>query len=253
MRSQADPEGGAEPFPYQIAPPSAVRSRRFRLFALTGLAAYLLALVATLPARLLLERADEPHIWLAVSGTVWNGEAALSHGHAVRWQWAPLASITNLGFSTHVQVIGADTELKGIAAWRPSGIVITDLKGNASATLISALAPTLPFLCDFPMRVNMDRIAFGGSAPGAAGEITGSAGSCSSRTSAVAASAPVPPLAAEATINVGGSTGWVAVRGNRSEKLLSFAVTPTGETSIDVSPSASAVIPGLEAVRALAQ
>lgn len=230
-----------------------VRSRRFRLFALTGLVAYLLALIATLPARLLLERADKPGIWLAVSGTVWNGEAALSQGHAVRWQWAPLASLANLSFSTHLEVIGADTELKGIAAWRPSGIVITDLKGNASASLVSALAPTLPFVCDFSMQVNIDRLAFGGSAPGAAGEIMGSAGSCATRNSSIAASTAVPPLVGEATINVGGSNGWIAPRGNRSEKLVSFAVTPSGETSITVSPTASALVPGIEAVRALAE
>jgi hypothetical protein len=230
-----------------------VRSRRFQLFALTGIAAYLLTLIATLPARLLLERAEEPHIWLAVSGTVWNGEAALSHGHAVRWRWAPMASLANLSYSTHLEVLGADTELKGIAAWRPSGIVITDLNGNASATLVSALAPTLPFLCDFPMRVNIDRLAFGGSAPGAAGEIMGSAGTCASRNSSVSASTAVPPLVAAATINVGGSNGWLAARGNRADKLISFAVTPSGKTSVTVSPTASAMIPGIEAVRALAE
>ena len=229
-----------------------VRSRRFRLFALTGLAAYVLALIATLPARLLLERADEPGIWLAVSGTVWSGEAALSQGHAVRWSWAPLASIANLSFATHLEVTGADTALEGVAAWRPGGVVITDLNGNASASLVSALAPSLPFVCDFPMRVNIDRLAFGGSAPGAAGEILGSAGSCASRNSTVAAAAPVPPLVAEATINVGGSNGWIAPRGNRTEKLISFAVTPSGDTSVTVSPTASALIPGIEAVRALA-
>jgi hypothetical protein len=222
------------------------------LLFLTGIAVYALVLIATLPARLLLQRAEEPHIWLAVSGTVWAGEAALSQGHAIRWRWAPMASIANLAFSTHLEVVGADTQLKGVAAWRPSGIVIVDLTGNASASVISALAPTLPFVCDFPMRVNIDRVAFGGSAPGAAGEVVGSAGSCASRNSPVSTLTPVPPLVAEGTINISGSNGWVARRGYRSEKLISFAVTPSGETSITVSPAASAMIPGIEAVRALA-
>lgn len=250
--TQADSKRRDGPFPYQIAPPSAVRSRRFRLFALMGLASYALALIATLPARLLLERADEPEIWLAVSGTVWSGEAALSQGHAVRWRWAPLASIANLSFSTHLEIIGANTALKGVAAWRPSGIVITGLNGNASASLVSALAPTLPFVCDFPMRVNIDRLAFGGSAPGAAGEVLGSAGSCGSRHSAFSTSTTVPPLIGQATTNVSGSNGWIAPRGNQTEKLISFAVTPSGQTSITVSPPASALMPGIEAVRALA-
>lgn len=229
-----------------------MRRRRFRLYALAGLVVYLIVLIATIPARLLLERADGPPIWLAVSGTVWSGEAALSQGHAVRWQWAPGASIANLGFATHLNVVGADTELEGMAVWHSDGIVITDLEGNASATLVSALAPTLPFVCDFTMQVDIDRLAFGDEAPGAAGEVRGSAGSCAGRGSAVMASTPVPPLIAEGAINVGGSNGWIAVSGNRSEKLVSFAVTPSGDTSITVSPIASALVPGIEAVRALA-
>jgi hypothetical protein len=102
------------------------------------------------------------------------------------------------------------------------------------------------------MRVNINRLAFGGAARGADGRIAASGGSCAGRGGANAASAPVPPLIAEATINVGGSNGWVAPSGNRSEKLISFAVTPGGATSVTVSPVASALVPGIEAVRALA-
>lgn len=251
-RMPADPGPGADPFPFQIAPPRAVRSRRFRLFALAGLAAYLLALLATIPAGLLLKRAGEPSIWLAVSGTVWSGEAALSQGHAVRWEWAPMASLANLAYTTHVQVIGADTDLNGLVTWTPGAIVIENLTGNASASLVTAIAPTLPFLCDFPMRVNMDRIAFGGEQAGAAGEIRSSSGSCASRSAAVHASTPVPPLIAEATINVGGSNGWVARQADRSERLITFATTPSGETSVSVSPTASALIPGIDVIATLA-
>jgi hypothetical protein len=164
-----------------------------------------------------------------------------------------MASIANLGFATHLEVVGADTELKGMAVLRPGSIVIKDLTGNASASLVSALAPTLPFVCDFPMRVNIERLAFGSSAPGAAGEITSNAGSCANRNTGFSGSTPVPPLVAEGATNIGGSNGWVAVRGNRAERLISFAVTPSGETSITTSPTASTLIPGIEAVRALAE
>ena len=250
-RIQRGPELAADPFPYQIAPPSVVRSRRFRLLALAGLAAYAAVLIATIPARLLLERAEEPRIWLAASGTIWNGEAALGQGHAVRWQWAPMASLGTLSFATHVQVVGAGTELEGLASLRPGAVVIKELNGTASASLITALVPRLPFVCDFPMRVNLDRVAVGGTEPGAAGEILGSSGTCSSRGGAVLGSSMVPPLVAEATSNVGGSTGWLALRGNRSERLVTFTVTPNGKTSVTVSPTASALIPGIEALAEL--
>ena len=223
------------------------------LFTAFGLAVYLVTLVATLPARLLLQRADEPGIWLAVSGTVWNGEAALAHGHAVRWTWRPLASLASLSYATDLRVTGPDTAVEGKVQWRRSGIVLDDLEGHASASLLSALAPSLPFVCDFPMRLSIDRIAFGGQTPGASGRVRSSPGSCSSRTGMVSAPSLVPALTAEAATNVGGSTGWVAPQGNRSQKLITFAVTANGETAVTVDPAASAVIPGAEAIRALAR
>lgn len=225
-----------------------MRRRRALLFALTGAVAYCLTLAAALPARLLLERSGDPDIWLAASDTVWQGEAALAQGHAVRWSWSPLATLANLAFTTDIEVLGADTDLKGTASWKPGAMVITDLRGDASGSLLTALAPKLPFLCDFPMRVEIDRIAFGGQQPGAAGEITTMPGNCTGRGS-TAASSPVPPLLAVATTNVGGSNGWVAPRANRSTKLISFTVMPNGATSVDVAPAGAAMFPGAEAVR----
>ena len=248
-----DREPAAGPFPYQIAPPAEVRRRRITLFVALGLAVYLITLLATLPARYLVQRADEPGIWLAVSGTVWNGEAALAHGHAVRWTWRPLASLASLSFATDLRVTGPDTAVEGMAQWRWSGMVLDDLEGHASASLLSALAPSLPFVCDFPMRMSIDRIAFGGQKPGASGRIRTSPGSCTSRAGLVTAASPVPALTAEAASNVGGSAGWVAPQGNRSNKLITFAVTPNGETAVTVDPAASAVIPGAEAIRSLAR
>ena len=247
----ADPEVGAGPFSYQIAPPSAVRRRRAVLFTLTGLLVYVLTLIATLPARLLLDRAATPDIWLAASGTVWQGEAALAQGHSVRWAWAPLASLANLAFTTQLEVDGAGTEVTGLASWRPSGLEITNLKGNASATLLSALFPNLPFLCELPMELEFDRIALGGSRPGADGKVRTSSGSCAPRSGSVLSAVPVPPLVGEATISVGGSSGWVAPRGNRSAKLISFTVMPNGGTAFDVSPAGAALFPGAATSRFL--
>ena len=123
------------------------------------------------------------------------------------------------------------------------------MKGDASATLLSALVPTLPFVCEMPMEVEMNRIALGGSAPGADGRIRTFVGSCSARNNTVAASVPVPALVGEATINVGGSTGWVAPRMDRSVKLISFSVAPNGGASVEVSPAAAALFPGAVSTR----
>ena len=247
--SAADPNAGAGPFPYQIAPPSAVRRRRALLFTLTGLIVYLLTLIATLPARLLLDRAATPDIWLAASGTVWSGEAALAQGHSVRWAWAPLASLANLAFTTELEIDGAGTDVTGQASWRPGGLVVTDLKGSASATLLSALFPNLPLVCELPMELEFERIALGGSRPGADGKVRSSPGSCAPRSGSVGLAVPVPALVGEATISVGGSSGWVAPRLNRSAKLISFTVMPNGGTALEVSPAGAALFPGAATTR----
>lgn len=248
-RIPQDAERAADPFPFELAPPSAVRRRRAAFYAFFALVAYSLALVTTLPARLLLSRAGEPGLWLAISGTVWQGEAAMAHGHALRWRWAPAASLGNLAYTTDVTVVGPDTDLDAKVSWRRNSVVITNLEGTASASLISAVSPSLPFLCDFPMRVNIDRLAFGGSAPGASGEVHSSAGLCGARGGVVQASAPIPPLTARATMSVAGSSGWVAPRGSRNEKLMSFTATPNGQTSVSVAPAAAAIFPGVEAIQ----
>jgi hypothetical protein len=247
----ADPDAGAGPFPYQIAPPSVVRRRRTLLFTLTGMLVYLLTLIATLPARLLLDRAATPEIWLAASGTVWSGEAALAQGHSIRWAWAPLASLANLAFTTELEVDGAGTDLRGMASWRPGGFVVTNLRGNASATLLSALFPNLPLLCELPMELEFERIALGGSRPGVEGKVRTSPGSCAPRSGSVGTAVPVPALIGEATISVGGSSGWVAPRLNRSAKLISFTVMPNGGTAFDVSPAGAALFPGAATTRFL--
>jgi hypothetical protein len=247
----ADRDAGAGPFSFQIAPPSAVRRRRALLFTLTGLLVYLLTLIATLPARLLLERGAPPEIWLAASGTVWNGEAALAQGHSIRWAWAPVASLANLAFTTELEVEGAGTDLAGLASWRPGGLVVTNLRGNASATLLSALFPKLPLLCELPMQLEVERIALGGSRPGAHGKVRTSPGSCAPRSGSVGIAVPIPALVGEATIGVGGSTGWVAPRLNRSARLISFTVMPNGGTAFEVSPAGAALFPGAATTRFL--
>lgn len=247
----ADPDVGTTPFSYQIAPPSAVRRRRVLLFTLTGVLVYFLTLIATLPARLLLDRAATPEIWLAASGTVWQGEAALAQGHSVRWAWAPLASLAKLAFTTQLEVEGAGTEVTGLASWRPGGLEITNLRGEASATLLSALFPDLPLLCELPMELDFERIALGGSRPGVDGKVRTRPGSCAPRSSTVAAAVPVPALVGEATISVGGSSGWVAPRVDRSAKLISFTVMPNGGTAFEVSPEGAALFPGATTSRFL--
>lgn len=217
--------------------------RRTLGWLLLTLAAYGIALVATLPARLLLGgEADSPV--LAVGGTVWSGEAALGEGHGVRWIWAPGASLLSLSFAAEWEMTGPDTALKGRASWRPSGTNLSDVEGRASGLLLSALAPRLPIRCDFPMEVRIGALNGRGQRKGADGRVESGAGNCGLRDAGGIA-APVPPLVAVATTGVGGSTAYVAPRGEPGVRLLTAAVTPSGRLSVRLTPAGVALFPGL--------
>ena len=69
----------------------AVARRRLIVFVCVGIAAYAVALIATLPASVVFPN----HPWRSgVAGTVWNGEVGVAGGTAVSWHWAPLRSLT---------------------------------------------------------------------------------------------------------------------------------------------------------------
>ena len=240
--SRAAPEAVAGPFAFQIASPAAVRLRRTLWLLLLGLAAYALALIASLPARLILGDPSESAVWRAVGGTVWSGEAAMAEGHGVRWTWAPGASLLDLAFAVDWEITGPDTAVEGRASWRPSGLNLSRIEGQASGALLSALAPKLPFRCDFLMRVRIDALAARGQRKGADGRIESSRGNCALRDAPTIAT-PIPPLVAVSAINVGGSSGWVVPQGEPSSRLITATMTPNGMVSVRLLPAGLALLP----------
>ena len=240
--SQDASEVAAGPFAFQIAPPAAVRLRRALVLLLLGLVTYMLALLASLPARLILGDPSESAVLRAVGGTVWSGEAALDEGHGVRWTWAPGASLVNFAFTVDWEITGPDTSLKGQTSWRPSGMNFVDVEGQASGALLAALTPRLPFRCDFLMRVRIDALQLRGQQKGADGRIESSRCACALRD-APAIAAAMPPLVGTATLNVGGSTGVVAPQGEPVARLITATVTPNGMLSVRLLPAGLALLP----------
>jgi len=221
----------ADPHASEILP----RSRRRTLgYSAIGLVAYGVALIASWPARFLV---DANPRW-AVSGTIWHGDAVLDGAYRVEWRWAPLRSFANLGFATDWRLTGSGSDLAGSAISSPRHLVLEGISGRADAALIMALTGDQPFTCDAGLTINVSRLAIAGAESSMEGEMQSDAGRCTAPGSG--ASQPVPPLVMHAARDRAGvSTATIAplaqpriklVEANMAGGRLAVAPTPTGLT-----------------------
>jgi hypothetical protein len=209
-------------------------------FALWGTACYAIAMVATMPASVVLK--NRP--WrTGIAGTVWNGEVGIAGGSRVAWQWAPLRSLANLGFAADWRASGTDTDLGGRALLFPGGWRIDQVSGTARFGLIAAAAPSLPFQCDMVMRIDWDRLSTGGSA-GASGLIVTEPGQCwASATPGAATAVPALRITAE---RVGDqSLIRVVPQAQQRRTLIEARLAETGSMAITVTPDGAADLPFL--------
>lgn len=139
-----------------------------------GLAAYLVTLIVTFPARFVLS--GNPR-W-AVAGTVWTGEAVVDGAYRVQWRWAPWRSLASLAFAADVRMTGSGTDLAGSAIVGPSSTLLEGFSGTGDGGLLSAFGPALPFACETTLRINLKRLKIAGLRSEAIGEIGSEAGAC---------------------------------------------------------------------------
>ena len=189
----------ADPSTSQDTPVAPRRARLAWLIA-TGLTAYLAALVATLPARLIFARDDR---W-AISGTVWNGEAVLDGAYRVEWRWSPARSLASLAFAADWRMSGAGTDIAGSATHGGGRLLLEGVSGQADGALLTALTPGVPFVCDVPVTVDVPRLLIAGSASTAEGEIRSDPGDCT--VAGLAETVAVPALVAHAARDRSGVT-----------------------------------------------
>jgi len=211
--------------------------RRTLGYSAIGLVAYAVALIATWPARFLVDA--DPH-W-AVSGTIWHGDAVLDGAYRVEWRWAPFRSLANLGFATDWRMTGSDTDLAGSAIALPAKLVLEGVAGRGDAALLTALIPDLPFACDVGLTVQLPRLVIAGGKSSLEGEIQSDAGRCALRGSDAGLTAPALVMRA-ARDQVGGTTATLAPVAQPRIKLVEaslaggrLAVTPT-RTGIALLP-----------------
>jgi len=196
-------------------------------------------MVATLPASVVLT--DRP--WRSgIAGTIWNGEVGVAGGSKVEWEWAPLRSLTSLGFAVDWRATGPDTDLGGQALFRPGGAVRLDrVSGSADASLLQAVAPNLPFTCDLTMQVELPRLVAGSGDRQAQATILSDAGSCMARPTGVASTVPAMILTAE---HVGRETRIrLAPQAQRRQTLVEAVLAEDGAYRMTLTSDGAAALP----------
>lgn len=191
-----------------------------------GVAAYALALAATVPARVIAPDGSD------AAGTVWHGSATLG-GAVARWDASLPESVASASLGARVTLDGPATVMTGTAHWRPfGGTTLTAVRGRASWAQLAAAVPALAADCAVMLDVDLARVA----ASGLTGTVTTLPGSC---TRIGASARSVPRLIATFT----GASGRVTTWTDRTTPLATVALGG-GSMHLHLTPSGAAVLPG---------
>jgi hypothetical protein len=218
-----------------------VARRRIILFVALGIAAYALAMLATIPASVIVRSAP----WrTGVAGTLWNGEVGVAGGSKLEWHMAPLRSLTSLAFAADFKATGPDTDLGGQMLVHFGGrMVLDNVSGSATASLLQALQPNLPFTCDLALQVEMKRIAIGGGNRMLDGTLTSDPGTCRPKGAGAASAVPALILNAE---HIGTQTRIrIAPMAQRRKVLVEATLSEGGAIDLSVTPDGAAMLPFL--------
>lgn len=212
--------------------------RRLTVFVLLGIAAYALAMVASMPAGVAFSKRP----WrTGIAGTVWNGQVGVAGGSKVEWNWAPLRSLTSLAFAADWKASGPDTDMGGRGLVRFGRTVLDQVSGSAHASLLRALLPSLPFTCDLVMQTEFDKIAIGGSGQLIQGKLTSDPGTCAPNRGGAAVPVPALLLTAE---KIGTTTRIrIAPATQRRQTLVDATLSEDGALSLRMTPDGARVLP----------
>lgn len=177
------------------------RSRGLRgvlLLGGLGLATYLVALIVTLPARIVVETFGARLDASSIAGTIWEGELGLRGGHSLAWTLHPLDSLLHLGASVSWQLEGRGTSVSGKSYAWPQNLRASDVQGVIAWPAVRALVPALRFDCDLAARLDLQDLQLGRGTQSVTGEMRSGAGTCKDLGQPDAPSLQIPALQASA-------------------------------------------------------
>lgn len=203
-----------------------------------GIAAYALAMFATMPASVFLK--NRP--WrTGIAGTVWNGEVGIAGGSTFEWNWAPLRSLTSFAFAADWKATGPDTDMGGRGLMRFGRTVLDDVSGRAHSSVLQALQPNLPFTCDLVMQLQFAKIAIGGGDQAIDGTLRTEPGTCAAKNGGAPTAVPALLLTAE---KVGTETRIrIAPATQRRQTLMDATLSEDGQLSFRMTADGARILP----------
>jgi hypothetical protein len=225
--------------PSALLPESNVEARRrLILFGGIGIVAYVIAMVWTLPASVFVKN----YPWrTGVAGTVWSGEVGIAGGAVLSWRWAPLRSLTSLGFAADWRAAGADTDLGGQALLSPGAVRLDNVSGSATGAMLTTLAPGLGFTCDMTMQAEFPRLSIGSGHGLVDGQATIDPGSCGKSPDGAPMPTPAMILTAE---HVGAESRIrLAPIGQRRNTLVDATLNEDGGYKVTLTADGAAQLP----------
>lgn len=212
--------------------------RRLTVFVVLGIAAYALAMFATMPASVFLK--NRP--WrTGVAGTVWNGEVGIAGGSKFEWNWAPLRSLTSFALAADWKATGPDTDMGGRGLVRFGRTVLDDVSGSAHSSVLQALQPNLPFTCDLVMQLQFAKIAIGGGDQMVDGKLTTAPGTCTTKNGNTPTPVPALLLTAE---KIGTATRIrITPATQRRQLLMDATLAEDGKLSLHMTPDGARILP----------
>lgn len=209
-----------------------------------GLVAFAVAMVATLPARLVLPDASVQQASIPAIGTIWNGEAAIGAETAVSWRFAPLRSVLRMGVASDVVIRGGATDLTAKAVWRPGRLELENLTGVAGPGLVNTLIDDLPIRCDLSFVVDLDRIVVAGPGSRVTGSMRSGPGVCTAKSGMDANPATIPAMVGSAVSDTSGSTAWLVPAATpQGERLVQMTINPSGKLTATVLGAGVRILP----------
>ena len=217
-----------------------------RALAALGLAsvaalAFGLALAMTAPAQVLTSLVTLPPQVEGLSGTVWQGRAALRNGYRLSWN-ASSQDFWRLRLGADVTLEGVDTRLVGHLEWTPWQVAATGVSGRAGPGLL-ALAPRLLVeACTSTATLEVPRLALGRTQAEARGEATLAAGACALRDGG---EVPVPALRLD--LSTDGADARASLSDVTGTTLATVSVVGGDTLRVRVEPAGASLVPGMPA------
>ncbi len=221
------------------------------MVGLLGIVAFAVSALFYMPARVAVQNfagqaAPSRLNGVVLTGTIWNGEAQLDANHALRWTVDRWASLLTLRAVADVQLDGPDIALTGRVTGGAGRLRVIALQGRAGWSLVQAILPDAPILCDGAAVVEALTLNIEGTLRTGEGVARTTPATCARRDGQVAG-VLTPALRAMLDSDAEGMRVVVTAEGAPGTPLVTARLTNADRLILTLHRAGAAMVPGMPA------